>query len=353
MNKVNFARRVVECTQTIFYWVFILLVYDIIRYAGNTVDFNEFWVTIEVVIFVGIATGIFYYVLESIMDLDWARRKSYGFRIGIKSGLFTGIFIIDILLGADLLALINRVEVGEGVIELWKNGIIISFLIYFFTASTFFSFWKIVNENFGPSVFWNLVVGLYSPPRTEKKIFMFLDMRDSTTIAEKLGYTKFSKLVQDSFLDLNSVMAKFNGEIYKYVGDEAIIVWDYDQGKSEQEAVKLFFDFQQVLKKKEDYYSQNYGLLPEFKAGIHGGEVIVAEVGVERKEIAYLGDVVNTTARIQDQCNHLKENFLVSSILYDDLEQKVQFHYSYKGEHVLKGKEANLELYGIHKLLIQ
>lgn len=105
--------------------------------------------------------------------------------------------------------------------------------------------------------------------------------------------------------------------------------------------------------KKEDYYSQNYGLLPEFKAGIHGGEVIVAEVGVERKEIAYLGDVVNTTARIQDQCNHLKENFLVSSILYDDLEQKVQFHYSYKGEHVLKGKEANLELYGIHKLLIQ
>lgn len=353
MSKVNFARRVIECTQTIIYWVFILLVYDIIRYAGNTVDFNEFWVTIEVAIFVGIATGIFYYILESIMDLDWARRKSYGFRIGVKSGLFTGIFIIDILLGADLLALINRVEVGEGVIELWKNGIIISFLIYFFTASTFFSFWKIVNENFGPSVFWNLVVGLYSPPRTEKKIFMFLDMRDSTTIAEKLGYTKFSKLVQDSFLDLNSVMAKFNGEIYKYVGDEAIIVWDYDQGKSEQEAVKLFFDFQQVLKKKEDYYSQNYGLLPEFKAGIHGGEVIVAEVGVERKEIAYLGDVVNTTARIQDQCNHLKENFLVSSILYDDLEQKVQFHYSYKGEHVLKGKEANLELYGIHKLLIQ
>ena len=353
MSKVNFARRVIECTQTIIYWVFILLVYDIIRYAGNTVDFNEFWVTIEVAIFVGIATGIFYYILESIMDLDWARRKSYGFRIGVKSGLFTGIFIIDILLGADLLALINRVEVGEGVIELWKNGIILSFLVYFFTASTFFSFWKIVNENFGPSVFWNLVVGLYSPPRTEKKIFMFLDMRDSTTIAEKLGYTKFSKLVQDSFLDLNSVMAKFNGEIYKYVGDEAIIVWDYDQGKSEQEAVKLFFDFQQVLKKKENYYSQNYGLLPEFKAGIHGGEVIVAEVGVERKEIAYLGDVVNTTARIQDQCNHLKENFLVSSILYDDLEQKVQFHYSYKGEHVLKGKEANLELYGIHKLLIQ
>jgi len=195
MSRANISTRIKECVQTIFYWVFILLVYDIIRYAGNTVDFNEFWVTIEVVIFVGIATGIFYYILESIMDLDWARRKSYGFRIGIKSGLFTGIFIIDILLGADLLALINRVEVGEGVKELWKNGIIISFLVYFFTASTFFSFWKIVNENFGPSVFWNLVIGLYSPPRAEKKIFMFLDMRDSTTIAEKLGYTKFSKLV--------------------------------------------------------------------------------------------------------------------------------------------------------------
>jgi adenylate cyclase len=249
MSRANISSRIKECVQTISYWVFILLVYDIIRYAGNTVDFNEFWVTIEVVIFVGIATGIFYYILESIMDLDWARRKSYGFRIGVKSGLFTGIFIIDILLGADMLALINRVEVGEGVIELWKNGIILSFLVYFFTASTFFSFWKIVNENFGPSVFWNLVVGLYSPPRAEKKIFMFLDMRDSTTIAEKLGYTKFSKLVQDSFLDLNSVMAKFNGEIYKYVGDEAVIVWDYDKGQFENETVKLFFDFQQILQR--------------------------------------------------------------------------------------------------------
>jgi len=286
------------------------------------------------------------------MDLDWARRKSYGFRIGIKSGLFTGIFIIDILLGADLLALINRVEVGEGVEELWKNGIIISFLVYFFTASTFFSFWKIVNENFGPSVFWNLVIGLYSPPRAEKKIFMFLDMRDSTTIAEKLGYTKFSKLVQDSFLDLNTVMAKFNGEIYKYVGDEAVIVWDYDKGQFENETVKLFFDFQQILQKKAAYYEQNYGLLPEFKAGIHGGEIIVAEVGVERKEIAYLGDVVNTTARIQDKCNSLKENFLVSSVLYGDLHQKVKFQYTPKGEHVLKGKEDTVELYGISNPLI-
>lgn len=352
MSRANISSRIKECVQTISYWVFILLVYDIIRYAGNTVDFNEFWVTIEVVIFVGIATGIFYYILESIMDLDWARRKSYGFRIGVKSGLFTGIFIIDILLGAEMLALINRVEVGEGVIELWKNGIILSFLVYFFTASTFFSFWKIVNENFGPSVFWNLVVGLYSPPRAEKKIFMFLDMRDSTTIAEKLGYTKFSKLVQDSFLDLNSVMAKFNGEIYKYVGDEAVIVWDYDKGQFENETVKLFFDFQQTLQRKAAYYEQNYGLLPEFKAGIHGGDVIVAEVGVERKEIAYLGDVVNTTARIQDKCNTLKENFLVSSILYDDLLQKVHFHYSPKGEHVLKGKEDTVELYGISNPLM-
>jgi adenylate cyclase len=88
------------------------------------------------------------------------------------------------------------------------------------------------------------------------------------------------------------------------------------------------------------------------EAGIHGGEIIVAEVGVERKEIAYLGDVVNTTARIQDKCNTLKENFLVSSILYDDLLQKVHFHYSPKGEHVLKGKEDTVELYGISNPLM-
>jgi len=51
------------------------------------------------------------------------------------------------------------------------------------------------------------------------------------------------------------------------------------------------------------YYLSKYGRVPVFKAGIHGGKVMALEVGSVKKELAYLGDIVNTTARIQGECN--------------------------------------------------
>lgn len=66
---------------------------------------------------------------------------------------------------------------------------------------------------------------------------------------------------------------------------------------------------------KEEYY----GLVPEFKAGAHSGEVIAAEIGDLKKGIVFSGDVLNTAARIQGECNRLGRRLLVSRELMEQL----------------------------------
>ena len=42
-----------------------------------------------------------------------------------------------------------------------------------------------------------------------KRIFMFIDMKDSTTHAEQLGHVKFTHLIQDCFRDFGIIAEKW------------------------------------------------------------------------------------------------------------------------------------------------
>ncbi|HTM93239.1 MAG TPA: hypothetical protein VL095_12520, partial [Flavisolibacter sp.] len=44
-----------------------------------------------------------------------------------------------------------------------------------------------INHLLGEGVLWKFISGKYHQPREEERIFMFLDMKSSTTIAEQLG----------------------------------------------------------------------------------------------------------------------------------------------------------------------
>lgn len=247
-------------------------------------------------------------------------------------------FVVNTKLGGELeLSISNLIE----------SGAIWSVLVFFILSSSFYSFLRLVNEKFGPGILIQMLLGKYRSPRVEKKIFMFLDLKSSTTLAEHMGYLKYSSLIQQCFYDLNEVVQIHGGQIYQYVGDEAVICWDYQKGVKENVCIDCYFEFQRKLNERESYYQENYGILPEFKAGIHGGELVVTEVGVVKKEIAYHGDVINTTARIQDQCNHYGEYVLVSGDLVNDLPSQDAYKLSLIGEVLLKGKEHPVNLHSV------
>ena len=146
---------------------------------------------------------------------------------------------------------------------------------------------------------------------------MFLDLTSSTTIAEQLGAQKYSSLLREFFFDLDEVINKTYGSIFQFVGDEVVVIWEVKNGVKDANCVRLFFLAEDKIHSLRDRYIEKFGLCPEFKAGLHYGEVIMTEVGGSKQEIAYHGDPINTAARIRSACNDTKKKLLISKELLD------------------------------------
>jgi adenylate cyclase len=173
-------------------------------------------------------------------------------------------------------------------------------------------------------------------------------MRSSTTIAEGLGEEKYFNLLKNIFQDITSAIQDCKGEIYQYVGDEVVINWKAGSDAYNSNCVRCFFAVQRALSKKAPEYLKNYNLVPEFKAGLHFGPVMVGEVGVIKRDIAFSGDVLNTASRIQNMCNEKGVNLLCSKSLFDKLDLSMDGFISTKiGNLPLRGKLEPVPLYTI------
>jgi adenylate cyclase len=204
-----------------------------------------------------------------------------------------------------------------------------------------------ISEKLGQGVLVNYLLGKYHRPREEVRIFMFLDLKSSTSFAEQLGHIRYSLLIQDCFYDLTEVVTKHEAQIYQYVGDEIVLTWKMEQGLKNRNCLNTYFDYDQVLKRKKEYYLNKYGLVPEFKAGLDSGLITVAEVGEIKKELAYHGDVLNSASRIQGMCNQYQSRILISERL------KIQFNgctdngFDLIGNIQLKGRNKAMNVYKV------
>ena len=190
-----------------------------------------------------------------------------------------------------------------------------------------------------------MIRGRFYTPHEEHRIFMFLDLQASTTLAERLGHIQYSKLIQDCFNDMG-VVVEYRAEIYQYVGDEAVLTWPLHDGLDDQNCLKAFYRFKQQLELNSERYQNRYGCQPFFKAGVHAGLVTVTEVGKYKKEIAYHGDAINTAARIQGQCNTLKKELLLSGALKEALENS-PYNFEPMDKLPLKGKKEKVQLFAV------
>ena len=201
-----------------------------------------------------------------------------------------------------------------------------------------------ITRKIGPGMFANWVTGRYYTPREEERIFMFLDMKDSTAIAERIGNLKYSALVRDFFRDLTYPVLETKGEVSHFIGDEAVLTWKPANGLDKGNCVQCFFKMRAAISDRAVYYREQYGFVPEFKAGLHVGPVVATEVGEIKSEIVFHGDVLNTAARIQALCNAEGEPLLLSGELADRLATPAGFALRRIGTRTLKGKAHDVEI---------
>lgn len=193
------------------------------------------------------------------------------------------------------------------------------------------------------------ILGKYHKPREIERLFCFIDLKDSTTIAEQLGHLKFGMFLKDYYSDITEAIRKTQAEIYQYVGDEIILSWPMDKGLQNNNVVRCYFLMQELIETYREKYLKKYGLYPRFKAGVHGGPIIVTWVGELKKEIMYLGDVVNTTSRIQESCKRLAKDFLISQDVLDQLDDLGNITAAFVEETAPRGKMRKVRVFSLEQ----
>ncbi|WP_275428334.1 adenylate/guanylate cyclase domain-containing protein, partial [Proteus vulgaris] len=75
------------------------------------------------------------------------------------------------------------------------------------------------------------------------------------------------------------------------------------------------FDVLDRIEAEAEAWKARFGTVPRLRAALNGGSVVTAEVGVDRHKIAYFGDAVNATSRIEALCRPLGASVLISQDL--------------------------------------
>ncbi|MEM1272126.1 MAG: adenylate/guanylate cyclase domain-containing protein, partial [Bacteroidota bacterium] len=121
-------------------------------------------------------------------------------------------------------------------------------------------------------------------------------------------------------------------------------------GLRDNSCIRCFFAMKADLRAKAGWYRREFGVAPDFKAGLHVGEVTTGEIGALKKEIIFTGDVLNATARIQGLCNTHEVDLLVSGELVSRLQLNGGADVESLGQCVLRGKTQRVELHTIRSL---
>ncbi len=156
----------------------------------------------------------------------------------------------------------------------------------------------------GPGVFGAVLVGRYRYPRAERRVFLLLDIVGSTGLAERLGPERFLAFLDRWIHQLTEPLLASGGLIYRYIGDEMILTWVWTPDAPSR-ALAFAADAAAAVARDAEIWRRDFGAAPRMRAALHAGPVIAGEIGDLKREITFLGDTLNTAARIAGEArNH-------------------------------------------------
>ncbi|WP_461055006.1 adenylate/guanylate cyclase domain-containing protein [Spirosoma arcticum] len=196
----------------------------------------------------------------------------------------------------------------------------------------------------------NILTGYYWKPRLKQVVFLFMDLNQSTRFAEQLGELTYSALMQDFFYLMGKPIEQTGGEVYQYVGDEIVITWPVVDGFNFNRCITCYQRIWLAVRQREADFLKAYGVLPQFKAGMHTGAAVMAEVGRYKSDIAYHGDSINVAARIMTLSTEQQYNLVITDAMEQLLTPDPAFQIKALGEVVLRGRQHPMHLFAVHQL---
>lgn len=292
---------------------------------------------------IGIALAMPLALLEDSKFDERMRRLPFSVAVLVKSLTYIGCLVVVF----QSVGLIFGLMEGLTMEDYWESFTDLDLYLKMgagFTLYVVIVFFRQINRLFGPGVLLRYLLGRYHRPRREARIFMFLDIKSSTSLAEQLGPETYLAFINEFFRDISGPVLDNAGEIYEYVGDEVVLTWKEERGIKDANCLRVFFDIDSVIEKKRQRYLDQFGVVPEYKAGVHVGEVMTAEIGDLKRGLVFNGDVLNTGARIQGECARLGRRLVASADLVARLTLPKGLTAEEMGPVTLRGKAEPVEL---------
>jgi adenylate cyclase len=137
------------------------------------------------------------------------------------------------------------------------------------------------------------------PALSEKFVtVVFVDLNDSTGLAERIGAKRFSEILSRYYQQMTDVVFERGGLLNKYLGDGIMAIFGVtsQQPDPENQAVLACLDMLQRMESIRMVENENV----EMGIGINSGTTMAGYVGTdERVEFTVLGDAVNVSSRLQ------------------------------------------------------
>ena len=204
------------------FWIFFSVFQFLIGYV-TLIDFDIDISHLNPVAFfkgsiiTGIVAGLLGGSLIVFFWENWLRTKSYGWSLlsifWSYSFLFLLVLIISDLFSPETLSSAPLLH-SDSWKEVWSQMTSLSFIQNYLTWLIIVIFTLIallVNDKYGPGVFVSFLLGKYFHPKREERIFMFLDLRGATAIAEQLGESRYFNFLKDVFRDSTPEILRSKG----------------------------------------------------------------------------------------------------------------------------------------------
>ena len=215
--------------------------------------------------------------------------------------------------------------------------------------STLFGMLFELKRLVGGRVLKNFLLGTYHRPVVEDRIIMFLDLAGSTALAERMGELPLHELITRFFFDIDHAIVAHDGEVHAYVGDAVIVTWTLDNKVNNGACVRCFFAIEDAMAKQAARYKERFGVIPGFRASLHTGPVVASECGNTKRQIAYFGDAMNVSARLQEYCKMVGASLVISGSLLRNIDLPAGVEVQGWETVSLRGRETRVQVASVRR----
>jgi adenylate cyclase len=286
--------------------------------------------------------GTYVIVLRDGWLRGWLRRLSFRANLAVNSAIVIGLFLIGRALGQVLVT----GQPGRFA-RSFTDAHLLYALPFFVVLVVLFNFLLQMNRVIGTNVLRYFVAGVYHRPKAEERVFLFVDLEGSTMLGERLGSARYFDLLRRFVDDVSGPILDARGDIYQYAGDEIVVTWDLATGVRSANCIRCFFGMRDRVAREASRYRREFGVVPAFRGGLHGGTVTAGELGDVRQQIVFVGDILNTAARLEEYAKRVGLDLVISRDLLERLVLPPGITATPCGELDLRGKEAPVAAYGL------